>query len=102
MALVNITEFQEMPQDLNGRVLPAASAPFLAEYDLASLSATPTDGAAFQDHTCFIRINPDVAIRYCVHPTDQPTATSTRLGAEAVEIIGVPVGKSYRISVRTA
>ena len=102
MPLVNITEFQEMPRDLSGNVLPAASAPFLADYDLTGLTATPTDGAAFQNHTAFIRINPDVAIRYCIHPTDQPDAEGTRLGAEAVEIIGVPVGKGYRISVRTA
>lgn len=102
MALVNITEFQEMPRDINGNVLPAAAAPFLADYDLTSLSATPTDGAAFNKQTAFIRINPDVAVRYCIHPTDQPDAEGTRLGAEAVEIIGVPVNKSYRISVRTA
>ena len=102
MPICNITEFQELPADLNRRYAQAASAPVLAVQEITGLTATPQQSSAFNKQTCFVRIVADVAIRYTVHPSDTATATSTRLPAEAVEIIGLPTNKSYRISVRTA
>lgn len=102
MPICNITEFQELPGDLNRRYAQAASAPFLAVQEITGLTSSQQQSSVFNKDTCFVRINADVAVRYTVHPTDTATATSTRLPAEAVEIIGVPNNKSYRLSVRTA
>jgi hypothetical protein len=101
MALCNITEIQELAKDLNGTVIQAVGSA-LGTQDVTGLSSSPQSSDAFNQHTAFIRINPEVTIRYAVLTSGSVGAQGTRLPAEAVEIVGVPINKGAYISVRTA
>jgi hypothetical protein len=70
--------------------------------EITSITATPQQSSAFQSSTGFIRLNADINVRYAIGTNPTAGATSTRLAADVLEIIGVPRNKSYIISVRTA
>ena len=103
MAIFNITEATELAKDNMDRYVPAI------KYDddtvvqeITTITSTQQQSAVFQSSTGFIRLNADINVRYAVGTNPVATATSTRIAADVLEVIGVPRNKNYKISVRTA
>ena len=104
MAAISILESQGLVT-AQGQVVYYAPAMHLGnatEQEITSLSATPQSSSAFAADTSVVMICADVAIRFRVGTGPTAAASSTRLPADVVYVFGVPRGKSYKISVRTA
>lgn len=102
MAILNITEMKELAKDNMDRYVPVGNHAGVTVQEITSITATPQQSSAFQSSTGFIRLNADIDVRYAIGTNPTAGATSTRLAADVLEIIGVPRNKNYIISVRTA
>jgi hypothetical protein len=102
MAILNITELKELGKDNMGQYIPVGNHGGVTVQEVTSITSSPQQSSAFQSSTGFIRLNADIDIRYAIGTNPTAGATSTRLAADVLEIIGVPRNKNYIISVRTA
>ena len=103
MAILNITELRELGRDNMGNYIPVGKHDeAVTIQEITGVNSTAQQSSSFQSSTGFIRLNSDVAVRYLVGTNPTALATSTRLAADVLEIIGVPRNKDYIISVRTA
>jgi len=104
VAIFNITETHGLTtaQGQTPYFAPVAYMGAVTMQELTGVSATPQQSSAFQTKTTLVRLNADINIRYAVGENPTADATSTRLAADVIEYIGVPRGKSFKISVRTA
>ena len=103
MAAINITECKG-PVTVQGQTpfyAPVAYFGTVTCQEVTSLTATPQQSSAFQAKTAFLVLVADVAVRFAVGTNPTAGATSTRLPADVVFVIGVPAGQSFKISVRT-
>ena len=102
MAILNITEVRELSRDQTGQYIPVANHGSATIQEITGITSSAKESSAFKTETCFLRLNADINVRYVVGTAPSATATSTRLPADVTEIIGIPRGKNFLISVRTA
>ena len=102
MTILNITELKELGKDNMDRYVPVGNHAGATVQEITGITSSPQQSSAFQSTTGFVRLNADIAVRYAVGINPTAGATSTRLAADVLEIIGVPRNKDYIISVRTA
>lgn len=102
MAVLNITELKELAKDNMDRYVPVANHADATIQEIDGITVTPQQSLAFQSKTGFLRLNADINVRYVIGLDPTALATSTRLAADVLEVIGVPRNKAYKISVRTA
>lgn len=104
MALLNITEINGLTEGF-GQIryfMPAASHNGVTVQEIGTITATPQQSSAFAAGTTLLRICADIDVRYALGTNPTAGAGSTLLPADVVEIVGVPKGASWKISVRSA
>ena len=95
MALLDITEFRDLPIDGLGRMILCGKWPALTQQQVSY--TTTTQSAAFGADTRFIRMHTDTACRVAFG--DNPTATSAsmRMAAGQTEFAAVPPGSKLAV-----
>ena len=102
MAIFNITEMRELGKDNMGNYIPVGKHDVdVTVQEITGVNGTSQQSAVFQSSTGFVRLNADVTVRYLTGTNPTALATSIRLAADVLEIIGVPKNKDYMIAVRT-
>lgn len=91
MAILDITEYEELAASAQGHRIPAGQEPNVAQQQVA-IGATSAQSVAFGDRTRFIRLHADAPCRVAIG--DNPTASSTsmRIGGGGTEYLGVYPG----------
>jgi len=106
MAILDVTEYQFLAQDLNQvRHGVAGSEPNLAQQQITALSGTSQQSAAFQDSTRFVRVHSDVVCRIQFGTNPTAAGTSFRLAAGVTEYFGVrgnTTGGSLKVAAITS
>ena len=100
MATVYITEYDNMPLDVNARTVPIGLEPAVA-YQTVAIGGASAQSSAFNSRTRFVRIATDAicSIKFGTNPT--AVATETRLAANQTEFFGVFPGQSMKVAVIT-
>jgi hypothetical protein len=91
MALLDITEYDNLAYDRLGKVIMVGLEPSQSNIQVAVGSAT-AQSVALGDKTRFVRLHSDVACRVAFGSNPTASATSMRLGAGSTEYLGVQPG----------
>ena len=103
MAICDITEYEDLAVDAQGKIIPIGREPATANNPVA-IGGASVQSAVFNARTKFIRVHADAACR--VEIGVNPTAVadvSKRIGANGTEYFGVAVreGNPLRAAVIT-
>jgi hypothetical protein len=101
MAKVYITEYESLPRDVKGMVVPVPQEPALVEQTPVAIGGASVQSAAFNANTKFVRIHTDAicSIKFGTNPTAD--ANSQRLRADATEFYGVVGGHKVAVITNT-
>ncbi len=91
MPTAKISEYEEMPIDTSGDVVPVPKEPALATQSITF--TTSTVSAAFNKKTKFIRVVADAKAHYDIGATAAATAESPYLPVDRPELFGVRQGQ---------
>lgn len=91
MSILQITEYSEIGNEINGVRMPCAQEPAVAIQQITT-SGTSAQSAAFNAATRYIRISGDAAFRFRVSANPTALATDTRIIADTAEYFGVKPG----------
>ncbi len=91
MAILDITEYQELTAAGRGHLVPAGQEPALVNQQVV-IGGTSAQSAAFSDTTRFVRLHADVACRVAIGANPTAASTSMRIGAGGTEYLGVRPG----------
>lgn len=91
MAIVDITEYEELAVTRRGITVMAGQEPAKVNQQIA-VSGASAQSTAFGDTTRLIRVHSDVACRIAISASPVASAASMRLAAGAAEYLGVAPG----------
>ena len=91
MAILDITEYQELALAGRGHLVMSGQEPALLNQQLV-IGGTSTQSSAFADTTRFVRLHADVACRVAIGATPTASSASMRIGAGGTEYLGVRPG----------
>lgn len=91
MAILDITEYNDLASDARGRTISAGQEPARTTQQV-SIGGTSAQSAAFGTATRFIRLHADVACRVMINANPTAAATSMRIPANGTEYLGVIPG----------
>jgi hypothetical protein len=100
MAIVDITEYNDLAVAGRGHMIMAGQEPSLRNQQVA-VSGSSTQSQALADTTRFIRIHSDVACRIAVGANPTASSTSMRMGAGGTEYLGVLPGLKVAVIATT-
>lgn len=100
MAVVDISEYNELARDNAGIVLAAGKEPSSANQQV-SITAGSLQSAAFADTTRFVRVHTDAACRVQFGTNPTAAATSKRMSAGQTEFFGVTPGMKIAVITTT-
>lgn len=100
MAVLYITEFQGLGQDISGRPAQIGLQPPVAEQTVA-IGASASTSTAFTNQTNMVRLHTDAicSVEFGTSPT--ATSTKARMNQNQTEYFTVPRGQAYKVSVIT-
>lgn len=99
MTKLYVTEYADLARAQNG-VGPMPMEPPLAE-QVVDYNAGEAKSAAFNAKTRFVRVQADSIASVLFGTAPTATTGSRRFTAGQTEIVGVPVGQSYKVSAIT-
>ncbi len=91
MAILDITEYQELSTAGRGHLIPAGQEPAILNQQVA-IGPASTQSAAFRDNTRFVRVHSDVTCRIAVDANPTASSASMRMSAGGTEYLGVYPG----------
>ena len=91
MAILDITEYDELAQAGRGHLVMAGQEPKKLNQQV-SIGASSAQSAAFTDTTRFVRIHAESACRIEVGSNPTASSASMRIGAGGTEYLGVLPG----------
>lgn len=97
MAILGITEYDKIPMDVNGRLIPTGNDARAAYQELA-VGAGSVQSVALSAATRFVRLHTDVPCRVEFGPN--PTAvvgSSPRMAGNTTEYYGVTAGNKIAV-----
>ena len=100
MAVLFITEYVSQGVDLNGRQLPVAALPILAQ-QAVTISTVSLSSSSFQTNTQLVRLHSDTvcSVNISSGATAASVTTNMRMAANHTEYFNVPSNSSYRVAV---
>lgn len=100
MAVLYVTEFNNMGTSQNSQVMQMAAQPPLVEQTIA-IGGVTAPSSAFNASTTFVRVHTDAicSIKFGTAPT--ATSTTARMAAGTTEYFVVPQGQAYKVAVIT-
>lgn len=93
---LDITEYQHLAQDENGRVIAAGKEPALLNQQV-TIAVGSTQSAALSASTRFVRLHTDAACRIAFGGNPTAAATSQRMAAGQTEYFGVTPGTKIAV-----
>ena len=100
MAVLYISEYQDMPMTGSGPAFQAGMEPAIATQTVA-IGGTSTQSAAFNASTRFVRLHTDAICSVLFGSNPTATATSPRMAANATELFGVKGGHKVAVITNT-
>jgi hypothetical protein len=91
MAILDITEYQELTASGRGHMVPAGQEPALLNQQVA-IGASSVQSSVLSDTTRFVRLHADVACRIAIGANPTAASTSMRIGAGGTEYLGARPG----------
>jgi len=100
MAILDVTEYNELTQAGRGHLVMAGQEPCTLNQQVV-VGASSAQSLAFADTTRFIRIHSDVACRVAIGANPTASTTSMRMGAGGTEYLGVLPGLKIAVIATT-
>ncbi len=100
MAILDVTEYNELTQAGRGHLVMAGQEPCTLNQQVA-VGASSAQSSAFADTTRFIRIHSDVACRVAIGANPTASTASMRMGAGGTEYLGVLPGLKIAVIATT-
>lgn len=96
MPTVDITSYDKLPSDQQGRLVFAGMEPSIGNQQV-SITGGSLQSAALSDITRFVRIHTDGAIRIAFGVNPTASAASQRMAANSTEFFGVQPGTKIAV-----
>ncbi len=96
MPIVDITEYDALASDQQGRVIAAGLEPARGTQQV-SITGASLQSTALRDTTRFVRIHTDGAVRVAFGTNPTAAGTSQRMAANSTEFFGVQPGTKIAV-----